>query len=174
MEEELIPQQEMEVNTQTITSVEPKTETKLDNLPRIEDLIKSEKQVKTAPNIEGVTEAKTDAKDRVFSRKEDNTKKIIRKRLKIVTAVYLSIATMLLGLVGASAVTLALLNKDISTNVDTIQKQTDILNGQQAPNFASEGEEIFVTLNEPRDYTDDKKELSFMDKLSILFRNLFG
>ena len=174
MEEELIPEQEEKLNTETVTSLETQSEKKLDNLPRIEDLIKSEKEVKTAPQIEGVTEAKNDVRDKVFARKEDKAKNSMRKRLKIVTGVYVSVVAMLLALIGVNVVTLAMLNKEITTNTETIQQQTSVLENQQAVESAVGGEEILVNLEPPRDYTDDNKELTFMDKITILFRNLFG
>ena len=174
MEEELIPEQEENLNTKTVTSSETQTEKKLDNLPRIEDLIKSEKSVKSAQKIEGVTDTQIDARDKVFARKEDKTKNYMRKRLKIATGVYVSIVAMLLALVGVNVVTLALLNKEITTNTETIQQQTSVLESQQAVENVVGGEEIIVNLEPPRDYTDDNKELTFMDKITILFRNLFG
>ena len=30
------------------------------------------------------------------------------------------------------------------------------------------------SLNEPREYSEDKKELTWLDKITILFRNIFG
>ena len=33
---------------------------------------------------------------------------------------------------------------------------------------------IEISLNEPRDYSDDIEELTFLDKMTILFRNIFG
>ena len=82
MEQEL--ERESQLGTSTMVDTNAEKKTAFENLPRIEDLIKSENEVRTAPKIEGVTEAKTDARDRIFARKEDGTQKIMRKRLKIV------------------------------------------------------------------------------------------
>ena len=69
------------------------------------------------------------------------------------------------------------MNRDINNNANTIQSQSeqiidiyqDGLNEITDPDASIE-----VSLNPPRDYGDDKQELTFFDKLTILFKNLFG
>ena len=177
MEEEFKTEVQNEVNTQTVTSVETNQETSLDNLPRLEDLLKSEKEVKSASKIEGVTEVEKSAlfQDKPFSKKEDKKKLLLKKRQKIVAGVGISIATLLLAFVGVNAVTLALLHKDINTNTNTIQAQNDVVTYlENTTNPADPIGEITVSLNMPRDYDDDKKELTILDKLTIVFRSIFG
>ena len=177
MEEELKPEMEQEVNTQTISSETKKEETSLDSLPRLEDLLKSEKEVQPAKELEGVTEVEktTFFEQNPFAKKEDKKAPLLKKRVKIVTGVFASVITLLLAFVGVSTFTLASLHKQINTNTETIQTQqqelTDLVN---TVNPADPASVLEVTLNEPRDYYDDKKELTILDKLTIMFRSLFG
>ena len=80
---------------------------------------------------------------------------------------------LLLGFVITNAATLAVMDKKIDTATKTIQssqQQVEILKENQVPT----GESLPISLNEPRDYSEDKRELTFLDKLTILFRNLFA
>ena len=177
MEEQEL-QQELEQSTavQTEAQVNTTEERKTEDLPSYDDLRKSEKEVKSAaPAIEGVTnvESETQPLDRVFKRKSDEKKVHFKRRLKIVTSVYATVVALLLGFVITNAATLAVLDKKIDTATKTIQssqQQVEILKENQVPT----GESLPISLNEPRDYSEDKQELTFLDKMTILFRNLFA
>ena len=177
MEEELKPEMEVQVNTQTVASEVKKEEQSLESFPRLEDLLKSEKTVKPAQQLEGVTEVeKTTFFEQVpFTKKEDKRAPLFKKRIKIVSGVLVSTITLLLAFVGVSTFTLAQLYKETSTNTETIQSQQEVLTNLE--NTVKPGEPVMpfeITLNEPRDYSDDKKELTILDKLTIMFRSLFG
>ena len=177
MDEELKPELQNETQTQTITSEDVKTE--LDSLPRLEDLLKSEKEVSVKQEIKGVTniDAEIKTEDRVFAKKQDKRKALVKTRLKIVTGVYIAVASLLFAFVGVNIATLVILNKDITNNANTIQAESYIaeqLESSASQPLDSAGAPIEISLNEPRDYSDDKKELTFLDKLTILFRNIFG
>lgn len=177
MEEEFEQVETTSVQTETVTSVEQEVKTTPSSLPSIEELKKSEQQVEVNTEIEGVTavEQKTQTKDRVFKKKIDERKVYIKKRLKIVTAVYTTVVALLLGFVITNIVTLAMLNKDIRTNTDTIKAQTQQIEQVIKDNPAGESVGDFqISLNEPRDYSEDKKELTWLDKITILFRNIFS
>ena len=176
MEEEFEKQESVSIQTQTVTSVSQETQT-LDSFPRIEDLRKSEQDVKINTHVEGTTqvEQKTLAQDKVFTRKSDERKVHLKKRLKIVTVVYTSVVVLLLSFVIANIATLAVLDKSINKNTKTIQSQKDEI--VKVLEETTPGEEIGnfqISLNEPRDYSEDKKELTWLDKITILFRNIFG
>jgi len=176
MEEELQKESSANQEVETISSVETSQDKKLEDLPRLEDLIKSEKEVKKAPAIEGVKhiEQEKSVQDRVFTRKSDEKKVLVKKRLKIVTAVYTSVVALMLAFVGINLVTLAMLDKEITTNTNTIQTEQVKVEMLEEINPLDPTGEIQISLNEPRDYSDDKKELTFLDKMTILFRNIFG
>lgn len=177
MEEEFKELDTSEVNTETISNVQTNEETTFDNLPRLEDLLKSEKDVKVTSKIEGVTEVSntTILENKPFSKREDKRKFQIKKRVKIVTGVYISIVSLLLAFVGINAVTLSMLNKEINANTNTIQAQSEVVTYLENSTIQQDPAGIIeVSLNEPRDYSDDKKELTFLDKLTILFRNIFA
>lgn len=179
MEEEQIQQQaqpEASVGTQTQTVEKVEQEKKLDDLPRVEDLRKSEKEVKTRTEIEGTTkvEQSTQIQDKVFVKKADQKKALYKKRIKIVTGVYAAALTLLLAFVGVNIATMAMLNKEITTNTETIQTQQQQIEMLEQTNPGNATGNYQISLNEPRDYSEDKKELTFLDKLTILFRNLFG
>ena len=180
MDEEL----EKQTVTQTLTSTEQeqkqelKQEIALDNL-RYEDLLKSEQEIKPAPELKGLTQAKQDkaTENRVFKSKEDEKKSFVKKRVKIASVVYLSIVTLLFGFVIFNTAALAILGRGNSNKTNTIKSETekveiweDITPTPENPT----GQPIEITLNEPRDYSDDTKELTFFDKLTIMFRNIFG
>ena len=178
MEEELKPQFENEAKTQVATETQTESDTRLDSLPRAEDLIKSEKEVKIENKIAGLTDAKNQSitENRTFATKKDEKKVFIKKRLKVITGVYIAVATLLLAFVGINVATMAVLNKEINTNTQTIQMENYLISNEEevAEPADPETAPIQITLNEPRDYSDDKKELTFFDKITILFRNLFG
>ena len=177
MEEELENVESVSVQTETITSVEEEKQT-LDSLPRIEELRRSEQEVKVSTEIQGTTQVKqqTQAKDRVFKRKSDEKKVLFKKRLKIVTAVYTTVVALLLGFVITNIVTLSVLDKSITANtetIQTIQKEIDATKLEN-PEIAGENINLPIDINPPRDYSEDEKELTFLDKLTILFRNIFS
>ena len=179
MDEELQPELETNADVQiaTETSEETKKETSLDNFPRLEDLIKSEKEIKTKTEIQGVTKVEPNVKteDRVFTRKTDEKKTYIKRRLKTITGVYISVVTLLLAFVGVNIATLAILNKDINSATNTIKSQTEVVTYiENSATPSTPAGEYQISLNEPRDYSEDKKELTFLDKITILFRNIFG
>ena len=177
MEEEQIQQQaEANVGTQTQTMEQVEQEKKLDDLPRVEDLRKSEQEVKSATKIEGTTKVEqlTQTQDKLFVKKADQKRALYKKRIKIVTGVYATALTLLLAFVGVNIATMAMLNKEITTNTETIQTQQQQIELLEQTNPGNVTGNYQISLNEPRDYSEDKKELTFLDKLTILFRNLFG
>ena len=173
---------ELEQKVETVTQQEVKTEEKpsLENLPRLEDLLKTEKEVKTEQKIgiEGLTAVKTETKphDRTFARVEDEKKAFVKKRVKTVTVVFSVVVSLLLAFVGVNLVTLVQKNNEIDSNTKIIKDRTELVEIYQDQSTPSTNpkEEFQISLNEPRDYSDDKQELSMLDKLTILFRNLFA
>ncbi len=177
MEQEL----EKENLSSTVTEQEVKTSMpSLESLPRLEDLLKSENEIKASQKttLEGLTavKAETKAQDRTFARVEDQKKTFVKRRIKTITAVFGVAASLILAFVGFNLITLANLSKDIKTNTKTIQSQTEIVQNyiENNPAAVPPTGSFEISLNEPRDYDDDKKELSMLDKITILFRNLFG
>ncbi len=168
---------ELEQQTETITETKVETEQSYENLPKLEDLLKSEQDVKPAPELQGLkkVEEETVSETRTFTRKADQKKSFIKKRLKVLTGVYVGVLTFLLAFVGVNLFTLISLNKDINNNANTIQSEQVWVDAtkQNIPEQAT-GEQYPITLNQPRDYDDDTRGLSFIDKLTILFKNLFG
>lgn len=168
----------LKLGVETESSSNTQTEQQLDSLPRLEDLLKSEKEVKVAQKIEGLEKAteSIEIEDKVFTRKVDEKKVYLKKRLKIISAVYITVVALMLTLVGINVATLISMNNTINNNTITIVKnESDIQNAQNQYNATTPtGQEITVSLNEPRDYSDDTKELTFLDKMTILFRNMFG
>ena len=165
----------------TTTIIEPKIEpmTRLEDLPSLDELKRSETEVivKTEPQIQGLKKVEQTfaTEDKVFKRKEDEKKVFLKRRLKIVTGVYIGVLTLLLGFVGVNLATLVILNKDINSNTNTIQVESariEMIEGAtELPTDPTSA--ITISLNEPRDYGDDKKELTFLDKITIMFRTLF-
>ena len=177
MDEELEVKGNVNIQTETLTSVEEETKQTLDSLPRIEELRRSEQDVKVNTEIQGTTQVQhqTLAKDRVFRKKSEEKKVLFKKRLKIVTVVYTTILALLLGFAITNLVTLSVLDKSISTNtqtIDSIQKEIDDYKLENPE--ISESIELPIDVNPPRDYNEDGKELTFLDKLTILFRNIFS
>lgn len=173
-EQEQSVQSNMSAETQTVSNTEQQT--KLNNLPTAEEMLKSETQIKTnIASKEISTSPEPAVKDRVFARKEDERNALIKKRLKIVGSVYLGVVALLVAFVLTNVFTLVSLKKQITTNTTTITDQVEkIENAKLEPGLNPETPVLEISLNEPRDYTDEKKELTFLDKLTILFRNLFG
>lgn len=171
-------EKENEVNIQTQTETKLETETSLENLPRLEDFLKSEKEIRATTELKGLTQVQQDnlTQDKVFSRKEDEKKSFYKKRTKIVSSVYICVASLLAFFTMFNIFTLVSLNKQISDNTLTIQSEQSKIEvyEQTAPEIPNTNQEVFITLNEPRDYSEDNKELTFLDKLTILFRNIFG
>lgn len=176
--EELQPELNTEQTTETV--VETKTETRLSDFLRLEDMLKSEKEVKQNTEIKGLEKAsgETLAEDRTFARKKDEKKVYIKRRLKIVTGVYVAVVSLLLAFAGVNVATLATQGGNSHTNDIAITQLTgEVENASEDINeeMLNQGVAPFtVSLNEPRDYSDDNKELSFLDKVTILFRNIFG
>ena len=172
--EELEREVSTNLNTgvETVSSSNTQTEQQLDSLPRLEDLLKSEKEVKVAQKIEGLEKATetTEIEDKVFTRKVDEKKVYIKKRIKIVAVVYIAVIALLMAFAGISAATLISLQKDYDKNTTTItQNAEDIANAENMYSSTTPtGQDIVVSLNEPRDYSDDTKELTFFDKITIL------
>lgn len=174
-------EKETSANTALVSEseIKPESEKRLVDLPRLEDLLRSEKEIKSAPKLNGLkrVENNTLEENKTFKSKEDEKNAIVRKRVKLITGIYISVVALLLCFVGVNIATLTIMNRDINNNADTIQSQSeqiidiyqDGLNGITDPDASIE-----VSLNPPRDYGDDKQELTFFDKLTILFKNLFG
>ena len=176
--EELQPELNTEQTTETV--VETKTETRLSDFPRLEDMLKSEKEVKQNTGIKGLEKASGEifAEDKTFARKKDEKKFLVKRRLKIVTGVYVAVASLLLVFAGVNIATLATQGGNSHTNEITITQLTgevDSASGDVNEDLINQGIAPFtVSLNEPRDYNDDNKDLTLLDKITILFRNLFG
>ena len=166
-----------EVQTETQINTEVEKETSLGSSLRLEDLLKSEKEVKIKHEIKGLTEVEssTQTENRTFAKKKDERKAFAKKRLKVATGVYVAVVSLLLAFVGVNVATLAVMADTYNSNTQTIQEMKGELAelGEQTITTPS-GEAISVTLNEPRDYKDDNKELTFLDKLTIMFRSIFG
>ena len=62
------------------------------------------------------------------------------------------------------------MGRQVSLRNDWEQVKVDVLE-EANPGMDPSGE-IQISLNEPRDYSDDKKELTFLDKLTILFMHI--
>lgn len=178
MEEDLFIKLESSQQTETIT--EQKTQQSLSDLPRLEDMLKSEKEVKANTEIKGFESATTEnfAQDKTFARKKDEKKVYLKRRVKIVTSVYLVIVTLLLTFAGVNLATIATQGGSGHTNdIAITQLAGDVEDSKQAAeeNLQQSAAAPFtISLNEPRDYADDYKDLTFFDKFTILFRNIFG
>ena len=175
MNEEL--EQAVQTQTQIETNIEPNVERRLDDLPRYEDMLKSEKEVSVQSGLQGLKQADVQIKfeDRPFAREQDKRKVYLKRRLKIVTVVYSVVLALLLTFTIVNIVTLASLNKKITNNTNTIQAESSVVELLKTEDPAQEEmKNIEISLNEPRDYSEDYKDLTFFDKISILFRNLFS
>ena len=177
VQQQVSPQAEM--NTQTINTTEESVETismpKIEQTHNIEEFRKSELQFKTKTSLQGVAEVDsefmTEAKE--FSQKKDAKKLKSGIRAKVIKGVYFSVLSLLLVLVGANAITLAVLTGTSNKNAETIKSKQETVN-EHVLNEGELPDPLPITLNEPRDYNDDNKELTFWDKVTILFRNIFS
>ncbi len=173
-------QTELNTEQSTETVVETKAETRLSDLPRLEDLLKSEKEVKQKTEIKGLEKASGEllAEDKTFAKKKDEKKVFIKRRLKIVTGVYVAVASLLLAFAGVNIATLATQGGNSHTNdiaITQLMGEVENASGDIGEDLVNPDVAPFtISLNEPRDYSDDKKELTFLDKITILFRNIFG
>ncbi len=175
--EELEKQTQTEITTEI--EQETKPELKLDDFPNFQDLVKSEQEIKSERKLQGLTSAESNQtlEDRPFARKEDERKKFVKKRVKLVTGVYIAVATLMLAFVGVNIGTLAVLNKKINDSTKTIQAESTVLDmaiENDTPDESLTQPTIEITLNQPRDYYDDNQSLTLLDKITILFRNLFN
>lgn len=174
-------EQELKQNLNTLTESEitanEVVQKNLESLPRLEDLLKSEKQLNTKQEIKGLTQAKTatTTQDKAFAQKKDEKQANLKRRLKTVTGVYAVVAGLLAVFAIVNVVTLAVLNKQLTTNLETIQtKQQQVENVKIEDETIADSDLNIILGTPPRDYDDDDVELSFWDKVSILFKNLFG
>ena len=177
--EELKPELEQISNIQTQSEIKTEqTQTNLESLPRIEDLLKSEQQIKTKKEIKGLQQVKTEfaPKEQEFAKKQDEKQANVKRRIKTITGVYAVVASLLAVFAGVNVVTLAILNKQATSNLETIQSKTSQVEQIATEDLPSAGESIDLPIlgKPPRDYDDDKQELTFLDKLTILFHSLFG
>lgn len=172
-------EKELNSNIQTESEIKSSetTQNNLESLPRLDDLLKSEKQVKINQEIKGLEQIKSTSQteDRMFAKKQDNKQAHLKRRIKTLTGVYVAVASLLAVFVGVNLVTLAILNNQKTTNVNTIQSKQEMVEKIATDdNLTASGDDIFITITEPRDYSDDKKELTVFDKITIFFRHLFG
>lgn len=172
---------EKQTQTETTTAVQQELGTKinLEDITNFQDFVKSEQEIKSENKLQGLKAAEPEQtlEDRPFARKEDEHKKFVKKRVKLVTGIYIAIATLLLSFVGVNIGTLVAMNKKIDNNVKTIQSEQEkieLIKRSDVPDADLTGEGISITLNQPRDYNDDNNSLNLLDKLTILFRSLFS
>ncbi len=180
-EQNLQPADAQQTETTTTFKTEPipsLDEETLAQMPSLDDLIKSEKQITPAPELQGLkrVESETSPQDKTFARKDAKKKELVKKRLKIITGVYIAVCALLLALTFVNLGTMINKNSEINANKATIQSEQTMVNRYETSEEdpLTPSSQLIVDLNEPRDYSDEKKELTFLDKLSILFRNLFG
>lgn len=168
--------EEREVSTHTSIEPEIKTDSRLNDLPRLQDMMKSEQEVARAPVLDGLSdvEQKVSTEDRQFTRKADEKKAFYVKRFKTLTFVYCAVAVLMLTLIGFNVATLTMLNRDknsLTRTTEEYSRQIALIEDNTSP---EESVPLEIKLNEPRDYNDDEKELTFMDRLTILFKSIFG
>lgn len=175
-EKELQMQQsaEMQSNTQTLETQQTESVQSF-SMPNIESFRKSEMAFQTKTELKGVTQVDNEFNSEVreFTKKQDTAKQKAGVRAKVIKTVYFTTLTLLFVLVCVNAITLAVLVNTSNTNTDTIKSKQETVNEY----VLKEGElpdPLPITLNEPRDYDDDNKELTFWDKITILFRNIFS
>lgn len=173
-----LPEQQKQNQTNTVTEneTENQTETNFFSL-RLEDLLKSESEVTPiqAPEIKGLKQVEQGKRtaEKTFARKEDEKRTFVKRRVKILTSVYVCVIALLLGFVGVNTASLIAKGNTTNTATQNIELATAGLNGTTTP----EGEAVNgmeLTVNTPRDYGDDETELTFFDRLTIVFRSLFG
>ncbi len=179
---DLQPQAQTSANTQTEVKrdvqIDPKTETRFDDLPNLEDLLKSEKDIKTDIDStpQGLQQVKQNEKpvDKIFTRKEDEKRAFVKHRVKLFTVVYSIVCVLLLGLIGVNTATLISKNRDINSQTYTMQQGNTYLANQNNDTAEENVLDGYITLNTPRDYGDDENGLTFFDRITILFKSLFG
>lgn len=177
------PQQQANSNIETEVkrdvAIDPKTETRFDDMPNLEDLLKSEKEIKTEVNQtpQGLQQVKQNEKpaDKIFTRKEDEKRAFVKHRVKLFTTIYAIVCVLLLGFIGVNTATLVTKNRDINSQTNTMQQgRTYLVDKNLTDNEEDNVLESYITTNVPRDYGDEDTDLSFFDRVTILFRSLFG
>ena len=178
MEEELEKESVSNTSIAIESQTEQASEVKLDSLPRLEDLLKSEKEIQKKTELQGLTKVEKSSmiENKTFARKSDQKRAFIKKRIKLVTIVYSCVLALMVAFAGVNLFTMLSTQKDITKSKDIVKTQTQqIAELEQAfPGADMATDTGMVTLNEPRDYNDDKKELTFLDKITILFRSIFS
>ncbi|MBE7076934.1 MAG: hypothetical protein E7374_03465 [Clostridiales bacterium] len=169
-------ERESELNTSVDVETQSERKIKFEDLPNIEEMIKSEQTVQNETKFEGLTKVEPNvlSENRTFKKKEDQKKSFIKKRIKTISGVYIAITTLILVLVGVNIFTLVALNKEIDANKATMQRESVALEYEKTDIPSNASESFEISLNEPRDYSDDYQELTFLDKMTIFFRNLLG
>ncbi len=176
--EELEKESISNTNIAIESDTEQASEVKLDNFPRLDDLLKSEKEIQRKTELVGLTKVEKSSmiENKTFARKSDEKRAFIKKRIKLVTIVYSCVLTLLVAFAGVNLFTMISTKKDITKSKDIIKSQTqqiaELENAVPGSDIATDTS--MVTLNEPRDYDDDTKELTFLDKITILFRSIFS
>lgn len=176
MDEQLQP----ELNTEPKPTMvdETKKEEKVGSVFNFENMIRSEREVNAFAASVASTESivKHTVEDKVFSKKVDRKKQLYRTRVKIVTSIYTTVVALLLILTGANIVSLIVTAKAINNDKQIVQtNQEKIVElEQESTATTGQGKEIYVTLNQPRDYSKEKTDLTFLDKVTILIKNIFG
>ena len=169
-----LPKQQPEVKTET----ETKNETRFDDMPRLEDLLKSENEVAPiqAPTLKGLKQVDEGSQtiDKTFTRKEDEKRAFVKRRVKILTTVYVIVFVLMLGLVFANTATLSVLGRNSTTATQQVEAGSVYMQSHNSNLSEDELAPIDVAVNTPRDYGDEDTELTFFDRLTILFRSLFG
>ena len=114
--------------------------------------------------------------NKTFARKSDKKREFIKKRIKLVTIVYSCVLALMVAFAGVNLFTMLSTQKDITKSKDIVKTQTEQIAQleQSLPGTEIATDTTMITLNEPRDYNDDKKELTFLDKITILFRSIFS
>ena len=170
--------QEQQKQNQTDTVTENKTDTGFEDLPRLEDLLKSESEVTTiqAPELKGLKQVEQGKRtaEKTFARKEDEKRTFVRRRVKILTGVYACVFALLLGFVGVNTASIITKGHTNTTATQNIEIATANLNGVSTTPQGEAVNGLELTVNTPRDYGDDDTELTFFDRLTIVFRSLFG
>ena len=169
-----LPEEEKKTNTETVAQATPT----FTDLPKLEDLLKSENEVTpiVTPKIEGLKQVDVGGQtvEKTFQRKADEKKSFVKRRLKIITGVYACVCALLFGFVVANTATLSNLGKTSATNTQQIQSGSTYMQGKEEAVDEALKNKIEVSVNTPRDYGSDETELTFFDKMTILFRSLFG
>lgn len=175
--EELELERKSTTITQTSQLSEQEVKPKLSDLPRLEDLLKSEKEI-VKPELKGLKRIEDEklTENKTFTRKADEKKQFAKRRVKTIGVIYSVCLVFLLGFAIFNLATLVGLQNDYITNANTIQNRSDQVSvwEENATDPSLPSESAAIALNLPRDYADDKQELTFFDRVAILFKNLFG